>query len=515
MAHALPLLKELEGPAEEPEPPSSASEAHHRDLRDGDFWRRVPAYTHVSRAEFLDHQWQARNSITRPEKLLTVLRDLTAPEFVADVAEALKEAPMALRLSPYVLSLIDWSDPYADPLRLQFLPLATSLRPDHPLVGLDSLGERHDAAVPGLVHRYPDKVLFLALDTCPVYCRFCTRSYAIGPDNGGVEKVGMKVSETRWEAAFQYIKAHPSIEDVVISGGDTYQLKPHQLRTIGLRLLDIPHVRRMRFATKGLAVMPMKILTDDAWFSALTEVHETGRRRRKDVVVHTHINHPNEITAITEEAVGRLFEAGMTVRNQAVLQRGVNDDVATMRLLVKRLSYINVQPYYVYVHDLVRGVEDLRTSVHAAAQLEKALRGTTAGFNTPTFVVDAPGGGGKRDVHSFEHYDRMTGVSVYTAPVVKPGQFFCYVDPLDTLSDAGRERWADSDEHHAILREALAGAGATEADLPRFLRAREPSAFPSSHDLRPSVRPEADERATPSHPPPALSARDRAGVRVV
>jgi lysine 2,3-aminomutase len=469
MAHALPLLKELEGPDEEPEPPS-APEPDHRALRDGDFWRRVPAYTHVSRAEFLDHQWQARNSITRPEKLLTVLRDLADPEFASDVERALESAPMALRLSPYILSLIDWSDPYSDPLRRQFLPLVSALRPDHPFVGLDSLGERHDAAVPGLVHRYPDKVLFLALDTCPVYCRFCTRSYAIGPDNGGVEKVSLKVSETRWEAAFQYIKAHPAIEDVVISGGDTYQLKAEQIRTIGNRLLDIPHVRRMRFATKGLAVMPMKVLSDHDWFNALTEVHASGRKRRKDVVVHTHINHPNEITAITESALGRLFEAGITVRNQCVLQRGVNDDEATMRLLLRRLSYINIQPYYVYVHDLVKGVEDLRTSVHEAEQLEKQMRGSTAGFNTPTFVVDAPGGGGKRDVHSYEYYDRTTGVSVYTAPAVKPGQFFCYVDPLDSLPAEGRARWSDAREHRAIVREALYRAGAHGDSMPEALR---------------------------------------------
>lgn len=460
MAYALPVLTEPEGSPEEAEPPSLPPEPDHRVLRDGDFWRRVPAYAHVSRSEFLDHHFQAKHSITRPEKLLDVLRDLAEPAFIADLAQGLKAAPMALRLSPYILSLIDWDDPYRDPLRRQFLPLASAQRPDHPCVGLDSLGERHDAVVPGLVHRYPDKVLLLSLDTCPVYCRFCTRSYAIGPDNGGVEKVSLKVSETRWEAAFQYIEAHPAIEDVVISGGDTYQLKPEQIRTIGQRLLGIPHVRRMRFATKGLAVMPMKVLSDQAWFDALTEVVASGRKRRKDVVVHTHFNHPNEITAITEEACGRLFEAGVTVRNQSVLQRGVNDDPTTMRLLLRRLSYLNVHPYYVYVHDLVKGVEDLRTSVATAEVLEKHMRGCTAGFNTPTFVVDAPGGGGKRDVHSYEHYDRTTGVSVYTAPVVKDGQFFCYVDPLDSLPAEGRARWSDPREHREILREALLAAGA-------------------------------------------------------
>ncbi len=467
MAHALPLLQdEPEGSPEEPDPDSTLLLTEdHRVLRDADFWRRVPAYAHVSRAEFLDHQWQARHSITHPERLLEVLHGCVDDDFREDVAQAMAQATMAMRLSPYILSLIDWTDPYACPLRRQFISVKSSMRPDHPCVGLDSLGERHDAAVPGLVHRYPDKVLFLALDTCPVYCRFCTRSYAIGPDNGGVEKVSLKVSETRWEAAFQYIKAHPKVEDIVVSGGDTYQLKAEQIRSIGQRLLDIPHVRRIRFATKGLAVMPMKILSDRPWFQAICELVALGRKRRKEVVVHTHFNHPNEITAITEEAVGRLFEAGVTVRNQSVLQRGVNDDVATMRLLVKRLSYINVHPYYVYVHDLVKGVEDLRTSVHAATEIEKQLRGSTAGFNTPTFVVDAPGGGGKRDAHSYEHYDKLTGVSVYTAPVVKPGQFFCYVDPLDSLPAAGRARWRDPHEHTDILREALVAAGANRSTL--------------------------------------------------
>jgi lysine 2,3-aminomutase len=484
MAHAQPLLKEPEeGSAEDSEPPSR-DQAPHRVLRDGDFWRRIPAYSHVSRADFLDHQFQARHSITRPEKLLDVLRDLTEPDFVHDVSAALSFAPMALRLSPYVLSLIDWDDPYRDPLRKQFIPLASSMRRDHPWVGLDSLAERHDQAAPGLVHRYPDKVLFLALDTCPVYCRFCTRSYAIGPDNGGVEKVSLKVSDTRWEAAFRYIASHPAIEDVVVSGGDTYQLKPDQLRTIGMRLLEIPHVRRMRFATKGLCVMPMKVLTDDAWFGALNEVVQAGRRRRKDVVVHTHFNHPNEITAITGDALGRLFEAGITVRNQAVLQRGVNDDPHTMRTLLRRLAYVNVQPYYVYVHDLVQGVEDLRTSVHTAEELEKQMRGSTAGFNTPTFVVDAPGGGGKRDVHSYEHYDRTTGVSVYTAPFVKPGEFFCYVDPLDTLPEEGRARWADPHEHRAILREALEKAGEHAASPVRSI---EHGRSPSQRPLHPEA----------------------------
>jgi lysine 2,3-aminomutase len=206
--------------------------------------------------------------------------------------------------------------------------------------------------------------------------------------------------------------------------------------------------------------MPMKLLTDDAWVDALTRVVDKGRSLRKDVAVHTHFNSPSEITEVTEAAIGRLFERGIVVRNQTVLMRGVNDSVETMTLLVKRLAYIHVHPYYVYVHDMVQGVEDLRTSVGMALDIEKHVRGVTAGFNTPTFVVDAPEGGGKRDVHSYEYYDRETGVSVYAAPSVKPGQLFTYFDPLHQLPLEAQQRWAEPIEQRRMIEDALRKARA-------------------------------------------------------
>jgi len=293
-----------------------------------------------------------------------------------------------------------------------------------------------------------------------VYCRFCTRSYAIGLDTDEVEKVNLKANEERWKRAYQYIASRPELEDIVISGGDAYQLRAQQITDIGEALLAMPNVRRMRFATKGPAVMPMKILTDDAWTDALTAIVEKGRKLHKEVVLHTHFNNPNEITAITERAMNKLMERGITVRNQSVLQRGVNDSPETMTLLVRRLGHVNVHPYYVYVHDLVKGVEDLRTSVDTALHIEKHVRGSTAGFNTPVFVVDAPGGGGKRDAHSYEYYDRDTGISVYTAPNVKPGQFFMYFDPLHQLSTHQQRRWADKTEREIMVNDALTKAKA-------------------------------------------------------
>ncbi len=448
-------------PAIEPNPDGALSPepASHRDFRRDEYWRRIPAYRGVEALEFHTHTFQARHTVTNVRQLAETLRGLAPDSFFEDVLRGLKNAPMALRISPYLLGLIDWENPHEDPIRTQFLPLASEQVPNHPELRLDSLHEQKDSPVPGLTHRYPDKALFLPLDSCPVYCRFCTRSYAIGGDTDIVNKVKLSARLQRWEDAFAYIASSPELEDVVISGGDTYNLKAEQIRMIGERLLGMPNIRRLRYATKGLAVLPQKILTDSAWVDALTRVVEMGRRLHKDVVVHTHFNHPNEITGVTQEAMDRLTERGITVRCQTVLQSGVNDDPATMQRLVRRLSYINIHPYYVYFHDMVPGVEDLRTSLRAGLNIEKHVRGHTAGFNTPSFVVDTMGGGGKRDAHSYEYYNRETGIAVFTSPSVKPGASFLYFDPLRSLREDQRERWQDAGERRRMIDEALGMAG--------------------------------------------------------
>src|SRR6476659_8091061 len=250
----------------------------HKQVLRGPFWQKIPAYASVSESEFLDHKWQAKHSITNVKKLLEALGDLVPAKFIEDATVGFSRAPMSVRVSPYLLSLIDWSNPYTDPLRIQFVPLASRLLPDHPKLGLDSLHERADSPVPGLTRRYVDKALFLPLDTCPVYCRFCTRSYAVGIDTEAVEKVHMKVSEERWKKAFDYISSRTELEDIVISGGDAYQLRATQIEEIGEALLAMPNIRRLRFATKGPAVMPQKILTDEPWIDALTAIVEKGRK---------------------------------------------------------------------------------------------------------------------------------------------------------------------------------------------------------------------------------------------
>jgi len=449
-------------PADEPiqhkKPPADERSLEHKRLLEVPDFRRIPAYRDVSDEQFLDHHWQAKKSITKPEKLLEALQGLASPEFIEDATRGFSRAPMSVRVSPYVMSLIDWSDPYNDPLRIQFIPVGSRMLPDHPKLDLDSLHEQEDAPVPGLTHRYHDKALFLPLDTCPVYCRFCTRSYAVGNDTELVDKVHLRVDVERWARAFQYISERPELEDIVVSGGDAYQLRPDQIRHIGDSLMKLENVRRIRIATKGPAVMPQKILTDHEWLDAVTYVVDLGRKAHKEVVIHTHFNHPSEITGITRDAMLKLFERGITVRNQSVMICDVNDHPETMRLLVKRLGHVHVHPYYVYVHDMVKGAEDLRTTVQRAVEVEKYVRGSTAGFNTPTFVVDAPGGGGKRVCHSYEHYDRTTGVSVFQAPSVKPGQYFLYFDPIDRLPEEGRARWADPSQHAIMVEEALEAA---------------------------------------------------------
>lgn len=427
----------------------------HRQLVDNEFWRLIPAYGQVSADVFCDHLWQLKNSVTSVKDLLTLVREVVSEEFFQDVMNGFHVAPMAVRVSPYLLSLINWRDPYNDPLRKQFIPLKSTMEKDHPELNLDSLHEQDDSPVPGLTHRYQDKALFLALDICPVYCRYCTRSYAVGFDTAAVEKVKFSQDLERYNRIFDYIRAHPQIEDVVVSGGDAYMLRPERLKLIGDHLLAIPHVRRMRIATKGPAVMPMKILSDTAWYKVLVGLVNTGRRLHKEVCLHTHFSHPNEITSITKAAMDRLMEDGVTVRNQAVLQRGVNDSSEIMTMLTKRLGYLNVHPYYVYMHDLVRGVEELRTTLSCGIEIEKAVRGVTAGFNTPTFVVDAPGGGGKRVIHSYEYYNKETGIAVYTAPSVKPGKHFMYFDPLSKLSDSIQKDWQDPARREEMKHEAL------------------------------------------------------------
>lgn len=414
------------------------------------FGNTTGLYASTPKELFLDHNWQDKNSIIRVEQLEALISSSAKPTLVEEIKAGLKKVGMSIRLNPYIMELIDWRNAETDPIRRQFLPMLSELEDDHPCMTVDSLEERNTSPAPNLVHRYPDKVLFLVTSVCPVYCQFCTRSYAVGQDTPSLQKDNV-TSANGWSAALDYIRANPAIEDVVISGGDLARLKPQNIRLLGNALLDIEHIRRIRFATKSVSVQPMKFLSDEAWFSAIVDVAKRGRAMFKSVFVHTHFNHPREVTPLVESAMRRLFSEGIHVRNQAVLLRGVNDDSRTLVELTKKLGRVNIQPYYVYSCDMVMGTEHFRVPIKEMQRFERDVRGATAGFNTPLFIVDAPGGGGKRDVHSYEFRNERYGITGYRSPSVDPNRMYYYVDPLRALEPAARLEWRQPGGRDAIF----------------------------------------------------------------
>jgi lysine 2,3-aminomutase len=412
------------------------------DFRGDRFWRKIPGWSDVSAKEFGDYSWQQRNSVTSLPRVGKVLKHLLTDSLAKDIEAGLERTPMNVRMTPYIFSLIDWENAIDDPIRKQFLPLGSQFLDDHPCYMDDSLNEEGDKATPYLTHRYPDKVLFLPITLCPVYCSYCTRSRVVGGSTAVKSKSTYGATHGEWESTFQYIRDNPRIEDVVISGGDAFLLRPAQIKQIGMALLDIPHIRRIRFATKGIAILPMKILSDEKWMAALESVCKAGRERMKEVCVHTHFSTESEMTSWTLLAMQELVNRGIKVRNQSVLIRGVNNSFEVMYRTVKKLSYLNIQPYYIYVHDMVPGCEHLRTTVAEACDLSKRLQGSIAGFNTPRVVCDAPGGGGKREVSSYDHYDPTLGISTWSSPSVRGDETFHYYDPIDQLPEAGQEFWS-------------------------------------------------------------------------
>ena len=436
-------------------PPFKPEDITWREFRTDEFWKKIPTWESIEKVEFLDVAWQEKNAITSVTKLEKALEGLVSKEFIADVNSGALRAPMAMRVTPYIISLIDWQKPVEDPLRRQFIPLNSQMEEDHPLVTSDPGCEQVDSPTEGLTHRYFDRVLFLTTDICPTYCRYCTRSYSVGSDTERIAKVNYRAETSRWQDIFRYIESRNEVEDVVISGGDVYRLKPAQIDEIGEVLLNISHIRRIRFATKGLAIQPMKIISDPAWLDSLTKVAKRGRSMHKEVSVHTHFNHPNEITEISKQAANMLFERAIPVRNLSVTLRGVNDNSDTLNELNRRLGNLNIRPYYQYIGDMILGAEDLRTSVKETKVLEKNVRGVVSGHNTPTFVLDAPGGGGKRDIHSHEYYDEETGISVYSAPSVNKEALYVYADPLRSLSEEMKNNWRNPNVRVQMLDEAL------------------------------------------------------------
>ena len=329
----------------------------------------------VADEQWNDWKWQVKHRIETFDELKNLLPLTDAEE--AGIKKSLKTLRMAI--TPYYLSLIDVNNPHC-PIRKQAVPTIAELH--HSAVDLlDPLHEDTDSPVPGLTHRYPDRVLFLITDQCSMYCRHCTRRRFAGQHDG-------ESSSERIDKAIQYIAATPQVRDVLLSGGDALLVSDQRLESIIQRLRAIPHVEIIRIGTRVPVVCPQRI-TDDL-VNMLKKYHP--------IWINTHFNHSSEITPEAVEACEKMADAGIPLGNQSVLLRGVNDCAAVMKKLVHNLVKIRVRPYYIYQCDLSLGLEHFRTPVSKGIEIIENLRGHTSGYAVPTFVVDAPGGGGKTPV---------------------------------------------------------------------------------------------------------------------
>ncbi|MBU3154926.1 lysine 2,3-aminomutase [Clostridium estertheticum] len=337
--------------------------------------RRVELFKDVTDQQWNDWKWQVENRIETVDELKKYI------PLTEDEEEGARQCLQTLRMAitPYYLSLIDINDPN-DPIRKQAIPTALELHKAHADL-LDPLHEDTDSPVPGLTHRYPDRVLLLITDQCSMYCRHCTRRRFAGHSDSDLPM-------SRIDKAIEYIRNTVQVRDVLLSGGDCLLVDDDKLEYIIERLRDIPHVEIIRLGSRVPVVLPQRITPK--LVNMLKKYHP--------IWLNTHFNHPNEITQEAKLACARLADAGIPLGNQSVLLRGVNDCTHVMMDLVHELVKIRVRPYYIYQCDLSMGLEHFRTPVSKGIEIIEALRGHTSGFCVPTFVVDAPGGGGKTPV---------------------------------------------------------------------------------------------------------------------
>lgn len=333
--------------------------------------KRAPLYADIPDDKWNNWRWQLSNRINTPEEFEKVIH-LTESERKALSASHL----FRVDITPYFISLINPDDP-DDPIRKQVVPTERELMPFTAMME-DSLAEDRHSPVPGLVHRYPDRVLMLVTTQCASYCRYCTRSRIVGDP-------AATFSRAEFELQIGYLKHTPQVRDVLLSGGDPLVLAPKILEEILSRLREIPHIEIVRIGSRVPVFLPMRVTQELC--DMLQKYHPLW--------MNIHVNHSNEISAELAEACDRLTRAGIPLGNQSVLLAGVNDNVHVMRQLVQDLVRIRVRPYYLYQCDLVEGAGHFRTPVAKGIEIIEGLRGHTSGYAVPTFVVDAPGGGGK------------------------------------------------------------------------------------------------------------------------
>ncbi len=333
--------------------------------------KRAPIYKDVPDEKWNDWRWQLSNRLNSVEDIEKVL-PLSDSERKALQTQGI----FRVDVTPYFISLIDPNDP-DDPTRLQIIPRAEEMQAFTAMME-DSLAEDRHSPVPGLVHRYPDRVLMLVTTQCASYCRYCTRSRIVGDP-------GQTFKREEFEMQIDYLKRTPQVRDVLLSGGDPLVLAPKILEELLSRLREIPHIEIIRIGSRVPVFMPMRITQE------LCDMLE----KYHPLWMNIHVNHPNEISAELAAATDRLTRAGIQLGNQSVLLAGVNDNVHIQRDLVHKLVRIRVRPYYLYQCDLVEGAGHFRTPVAKGIEIMEGLRGHTSGYAVPQYIVDAPGGGGK------------------------------------------------------------------------------------------------------------------------
>ena len=371
-------------------------------------YNEIPLWKDVTPEQWNDWKWQVTNRITNVEDLKQVI-NLT-PEEEEGVRESLKILRMAI--TPYYASLMDKDDPHC-PVRKQAVPTAREIDFSESDME-DPLFEDVDSPVHGLTHRYPDKVLFLITDQCGMYCRHCTRRRLAGQTDNERNKDAL-------DAAIAYVKDHEEVRDVLLSGGDPLLVSDERLEYVITKLQAIDHVDIVRIGSRAPCTLPQRITPE------LCEL----LKKHHPIWLNTHFNHPKEITPTSKRAVEMLADAGVPVGNQSVLLKGVNDCPTIMKKLVQDLVKIRCRPYYYYQCDLSRGIEHFRTSVAKGIEIQEALRGHTSGFAVPTFILDAPGGGGKIPLapqYLMSMSDKRVVVRNYE------GGTFQYPEPKDRVS---------------------------------------------------------------------------------
>ncbi len=329
-------------------------------------WKDVPD------SDWEDWHWQVRNRIMTYDGLKEILQ-LTPSE---DIAVKKSKGRLLMAIPPYWAALIDPIRPTC-PIRRQAIPTSEEFE-ESPYDMEDPCGEDKDSPVPGLVHRYPDRVLLLVTEKCAMYCRHCTRRRLVGSE-------AHLTSPQNFEKAYDYIRSNRRIRDVLISGGDPLMLQDEQIEEILKNLRAIPNVEFIRLGTRMPVTMPMRV----------TENLVSIFKKYSPIWVSLHFNHPKEITRRVKKACDMLVDAGIPLGSQTVLLKGVNDRTSTMRRLMHELLKIRVRPYYIYQCDPAKGISHFRTSVAVGINIMEKLRGHTSGYAVPTYVIDAPGGGGK------------------------------------------------------------------------------------------------------------------------